>query len=108
VDRQEGSGWVNHARGHSDCRSLQRSGVSVVAKATARRSRRNCRQVPGAGGACRDLLDGDFDFRGRAARNGIPVQRQQVECRDFARAMCDRTGCEPRVVRRAMQNAKTD
>ena len=55
--------------------------------AGARRPRRHRGQVPGPGGAGRDLLDGHVAAGRRAARDGVPLQPQSPERRHVAGPM---------------------
>ena len=90
VDRQEGQGATARRNGRAGRRAVQRAG-QPPARSDSRRStgraRRNGRQVPGAGGAGRHLLDGDVAARGRAARDGVSLQPESAERRDVAGAL---------------------
>ena len=94
IDRQ-GESMPIASRRHPGHRALQRAGVRA-AGADARRARRHRRQVPGAGGADRHLLDDDIEPRRRAARHGVPLQPQPAERRDIARrCVCILVGSPP-------------
>ena len=70
-------GWERHPHHHA----VQRAGEGAE-RGAPRLPRRHRRQVSGAGGAHRHLLDGD-EFTGRgAARNGVSLQPQPAERRD--------------------------
>ena len=67
-------------------RALQRAGERAQGGA-AGRARRHRRQVPGAGGGRRRLLDGELERGGRPARPRVPALAQPAQRRDLAGAL---------------------
>ena len=65
---------------------LQRAGERAQGGA-AGRARRHRRQVPGAGGGRRHLLDGELERGGRPARPRVPALAQPAQRRDLAGAL---------------------
>ena len=88
MDRREGCAARPQAFGHPSGRALQRTRRAPEREPLAvRHTRRDCRPVPGSGGANRHLLDGDLDARGSTARHGVPLQPQPAERRHLPRAL---------------------
>ena len=82
LDRPRRSWRDRHARRHlsSSRRTTHRS--SKFSSACRAQPGRHGRQVPGAGSADRDLLDGDIKPCRCTARHGIPLQPQPAERRN--------------------------
>ncbi len=82
--RRDGS----ESGGYPRRRALQRAGESAGgASSVAAGAGRDRGQVPGTGGAGRDLLDGDVAAGGCAARDGVPVQPESPQRCDLAGAV---------------------
>ncbi len=73
--------------------------VNALQEALPGHPRRHRRQVPGAGGGRRHLLDGELERGGRPARARVPALAQPPERRDLARAL-------PRLPRREPEAAR--
>ena len=61
--------------------------VNALQEALPGHPRRHRRQVPGAGGGRRHLLDGELEWGGRPARARVPALAQPAERRDLAGAL---------------------
>ena len=86
------------ARRHPRRRAVQRPGALPARAAARGRADRHRRQVPGAGGAGRLLLDDELHRRGRPARHGLPVQPQPPQRGGLARAGARVVVCSPRLL----------
>ena len=84
-------------------RALQRAGERAQGGA-AGRARRHRRQVPGAGGGRRPLLDGELERGGRPARARVPALAQPAQRRDLASAL----PCVPGLLTAAARGERAD
>ena len=74
---------------------LQRARRGPAVDAVGRRPGGYGRQVPGTGGADRDLLDGDLERRRSAAGDGVPLQPAPPQRRHLARPLRGRDRRQP-------------
>ena len=88
--------------------AVQRAGALPAQAARPARADRHGRQVPGAGGAGRLLLDGDVERRRPAAQPRVPVLAQPPERRDLARAVAGGAGREPEAARDPLPHDRAD
>ena len=95
------------ARRHPDRGALQRTRLRDP-RSPAWRACRNGGPFPGAGGAGRDLLDGDVLSGRRPARDGVPLQPESAQRRDVASAVRSRPGGEPSALRAGVPVAQAD
>ena len=80
-------------------RAVQRAGERARGGAAAGRARRHGRQVPGAGGRRRRLLDDELERRRRPARPRVPALAEPAERGDVAGALPRVPGREPAAAR---------
>ena len=97
-----------HRARHPGGGSIQHAGQMSPRSAARRYRGWHCRQVPGARGAGRVLLDGLIERRGRPKGAGVSVQPQSLQRRDLASESAGRGGLQPAPSRCTLSQRKAD
>ena len=98
---------LDRATSSSSRRTTRRCGCCAPRLPTRRRGRHG-RQVPGAAGAGRLLLDGELDERGRAARDRVPVRPATASTSRRRAPSAARAGLRARAPRRRLRDGRAD
>ena len=97
-----------YATRHPHRDAIQHAGKAARGDARRRRSNWHGRQVPGATGADRDLLDGHIAPRRCAARHGVPLQSEPAQRGYLPRTVHGHPGRESAPVPPRVSHGETD